>query len=146
MSSKKKVAVLNGPNLNMLGHRDKSIYGSSSLDDIREASKKLGEKLKLAIDFQQTNSEGGLVEGVHSAGTSASGILINPAAYSHTSIALRDAIECVGVPVVEVHLSNIYRREEFRRRSYVSEVADGVISGFGLESYLLGLRALAKLL
>lgn len=139
----KTVFVLNGPNLNLLGKREPGIYGSATLEDIAASCAELGQELGLAIDFRQSNYEGDLVSWIQEAGEKDAYVLINPAAYSHTSIAIHDAIRSAKVTVVEVHLSNIHAREEFRHHSYVSAVAKGVICGLGVDGYLLGLRALA---
>jgi 3-dehydroquinate dehydratase-2 len=137
-----RIRVLHGPNLNLLGTREQLIYGTLTLDAIDSAIMKLAEELAVEIDLRQSNSEGDLVNWIQEAGTGYDGIIINPAAYTHTSIAIRDAIAAVGLPTVEVHLSNIYQREEFRQRSYVSGVAIGQISGLGPTGYLLALRGL----
>lgn len=145
------IAVLNGPNLNMLGMRQPEVYGAATLDDVEALCAETAEALDLAIDFRQTNSEGELVTWVQdcrpAAGRpGAAAILINPAALSHTSVALLDALLAAERPVVEVHLSNIHRREEFRHHSYVSRAAVGVICGLGIRGYALGLTALAEIL
>lgn len=142
----KPIYVLNGPNLNLLGQRQPEIYGRESLEEIGEKLAALAEDLGLAIRFRQSNHEGELVTWVQEARGEASGILINPAAYTHTSIALLDALMAFDGPVIEVHLSNIHKREDFRRHSYISQRADGVIAGCGSEGYGLGLRRLASLL
>ena len=139
------VYVLNGPNLNLLGRREPEVYGSGTLDEIEADCKKAAGPLGLEIDFRQSNWEGELVDWIQQAGQSAKGIVINPGAYSHTSIALFDALVAVAVPAVEVHLTNIFARERFRRHSYVSPAAAGVICGLGPAGYLLALEALAKL-
>ena len=141
----KTVFVLNGPNLNLLGKREPGIYGVATLADIEEACKRESGSLDLDVDFRQSNYEGDLVTWIQEAGKKDAYVLINPAAYSHTSIAIHDAIRSAKVTVVEVHLSNIHTREAFRHHSYVSAVAKGVICGFGAEGYLLGLRALAAI-
>jgi 3-dehydroquinate dehydratase-2 len=138
------VLVLHGPNLNLLGDREESIYGTTTLAAIDSSLLKLGEDLGVSLDIRQSNLEGELVTWIQEARTSCQGIIINPAAYTHTSIAIRDALAAVNVPVIEVHLSNIYRREEFRRHSYISGVALGQISGFGPSGYLLALRGLSQ--
>jgi 3-dehydroquinate dehydratase-2 len=137
-----RIRVLHGPNLNLLGTREQLIYGTLTLDAIDSAIMKLAEELAVEVDLRQSNSEGELVNWIQEAGTGYDGIIINPAAYTHTSVAIRDAIAAVGLPTVEVHLSNIYQREEFRHRSYVSGVAIGQISGLGPTGYLLALRGL----
>ena len=135
-----KILVVNGPNLNLLGTRESDVYGTKTLDDINESLKKLAAELGVEIDIRQSNHEGEIVDFIQEAGDCAA-LLINPAAYTHTSVAIRDAIAAVEIPAVEIHLSNIYRREEFRHKSLISPVAHGQISGFGSESYILGLRA-----
>ncbi len=139
-----KILIINGPNLNMLGKRETDIYGNVKLEDIdrllTDESKSIDENL--VLEFFQSNSEGEIVGHIQLALDSCDGILINPAAYTHTSVAIRDALLSTGLPVVEVHISNIFKREEFRHRSFMSEVCVGVISGFGVDSYLLGLRGL----
>ncbi len=137
-----RIQVLHGPNLNLLGTREQSIYGSLSLDALDAAITKLAEELVVKVDLRQSNSEGELVTWIQEARNGYDGIIINPAAYTHTSIAIRDAIAAVGLPTVEVHLSNIHQREEFRHRSYIAGVAIGQISGLGPTGYLLALRGL----
>jgi len=138
-----KILVLHGPNLNLLGQREPGVYGSLTLADIETALEKLAAELNAKLEFFQSNSEGALVDRIQSASGKVDGIVINPAAYTHTSIALRDAFLAVKIPFVEVHLSNIHSREDFRRRSYLADAAVGVVAGFGSESYCLGLRGLA---
>ncbi|MBH8575252.1 type II 3-dehydroquinate dehydratase [Nostocaceae cyanobacterium CENA369] len=140
------ILVLHGPNLNMLGLREPGIYGSLSLAEINRLLEEEASKLQASIISLQSNHEGVLVDTIHEALGKHQGILINAGAYTHTSVALRDAIAAVNLPTVEVHLSNIYRREEFRHHSYISPVAIGQISGFGVQSYLLGLQALVHYL
>ena len=140
------VLVLNGPNLNLLGQREPDIYGRGSLDDIRVATEARARALGLTADFRQSNDEGELVSAIQGARTSAVGIIINAAAYTHTSVAILDALLASDLPVIEVHLSNIFRREEFRHHSYVSRAATGVICGFGAHGYELAMDAMAKLL
>lgn len=143
-STLKRVLVINGPNLNLLGKREADIYGSTSLSEINVALSELGKELGLEITAYQSNIEGELVEKIQECmGGSFDGILINPAAYGHTSIALRDALKAVAIPFVEVHMSNIHAREEFRHKTYLSDCAHGVVVGFGVDSYLLGLRGLS---
>lgn len=138
-----RILVLHGPNLNMLGKREPEVYGSDTLAEIDGRIMELARELGIAADCIQSNHEGELVQRIHDAMGVYDALVINPGAYTHTSIALRDAIASTGIPAVEVHLSNIYRREEFRRHSYISGVAVGQIAGFGAESYLLGVRAAA---
>lgn len=139
------IVVLNGPNLNLLGTREPEKYGHSTLDDVEALCAETAEELGLAIDFRQTNGEGELVTWVQECRGRAAGIVINPAGYTTTSIALLDALLAVGLPVIEVHITNIHRREEFRHHSYVSKAATGVIAGLGVEGYALALRAMAGL-
>lgn len=141
-----KVLVLNGPNLNLLGTREPGVYGRTTLGEIEARAKALGRELGLEVDFFQSNAEGALVDAVQAASGQYAALVINPAAYTHTSVALRDAIAAVGLPAVEVHLSNIHAREEFRRVSHTAPVCRGSIAGFGPEVYLLALRAVASLL
>ncbi|WP_313948453.1 type II 3-dehydroquinate dehydratase [Richelia sinica] len=136
------ILVVHGPNLNLLGQREPGIYGSLSLADINRLLELEATKLQVGVFPVQSNHEGVLVDKIHSALGDYQGILINAGAYTHTSVALRDAIAGVNLPTVEVHLSNIYRREEFRHHSYIAPVAIGQISGFGAQSYVLGLQAL----
>ncbi len=138
------VLVLNGPNLNLLGKREPGIYGAAGLADIERDCKAAGKALGLSVDFRQSNHEGVLVDWIQEAADKAKGIVINPGAYSHTSVALHDAIRAVGLPVIEVHISNIYTRESFRHHSFVSPVAVGVICGLGPQGYTLALEALAS--
>ncbi len=140
------ILVLNGPNLNLLGTRQPEIYGHETLADIEALCRAAGESLDLAIDFRQSNVEGELVTWAQDAREASDGILINAGAYTHTSVALLDALLACEVPVVEVHLSNIHRREPFRRQSYISLAAQGMICGFRGQGYVLGLRALADLM
>ena len=144
--AKKKILVLNGPNLNLLGKRQPEIYGTLTLAQIEERTRELAKELKVEIDFRQSNSEGELITWIQEAGTKFAAIVINPAAYTHTSLALRDAISAVGIATVEIHISNIHKREPFRHNSFIAEVAVGQIAGFGVDSYLLGLRAAADLI
>lgn len=140
------ILVLHGPNLNLLGTREPTIYGTITLDEVDVSLKNLGKELGVSVECRQSNLEGELITWIQEAKARFEGLVFNPAAYTHTSIALRDAIVSVGIPMVEVHLSNIHRRESFRRRSYLAPVALGQISGFGRQSYLLGLRALVDAL
>ncbi|GAN53000.1 type II 3-dehydroquinate dehydratase [Tanticharoenia sakaeratensis] len=140
------IAVLNGPNLNMLGLRQPDVYGHATLDDLEQVCLQAAERLDVTIDFRQTNIEGELVTWIQECRGRADGIVINPAAYSHTSIALLDALLAVGLPTVEVHISNVFRRETFRHHSYVSRAAIGVMAGFGVRGYALALQALTDMI
>jgi len=139
------IAVLNGPNLNMLGLREPRIYGPDTLEDVEQLCVDTAEELGLAIDFRQTNSEGELIDWVQQCRGRAAGIVINPAGLTHTSVSLMDALLSAELPVVEIHISNIHKREEFRHHSYVSKVAQGVICGFGIHGNALALTAMAEL-
>jgi 3-dehydroquinate dehydratase-2 len=141
-----RILVLHGPNLNLLGSREQSIYGNTSLDEINMAIGQLARREGIHIEARQSNHEGELVMWIQEAKDNFDGLVINPAAYTHTSVALRDAIVAVGLPAVEVHLSNIHRREQFRRRSFIAPIALGQISGFGMTSYLLGIQAIIDFL
>jgi 3-dehydroquinate dehydratase-2 len=142
----KPIYVLNGPNLNMLGLREPAIYGPDSLDDVRKKAEARAKALGLTIDFRQSNIEGELVTWVQEARDKAAAIILNAGAYSHSSIALLDAMQAAELPVIEVHLSNIFRREPYRQHSYISQGAKGVICGLGAKGYELALEALADLL
>ncbi|WPF89060.1 type II 3-dehydroquinate dehydratase [Cyanobacterium aponinum UTEX 3222] len=144
--SNHNILVLHGPNLNLLGLREPSIYGHQTLEDINDILRLDGEKMQVSVTCVQSNHEGVLVDQIHQALNKYQGILINAGAFTHTSVAIRDALAGVAIPAVEVHLSNIYRREEFRHHSYIAPVAIGQISGFGANSYRLGLRALVDYL
>ncbi len=145
-SAKKPVLVLNGPNLNMLGKRQPKIYGRETLADVEKACRAEAARLGLAIEFAQSNHEGVLVDLIQAARDKNSAIVINAGAYTHTSVALRDALNAAELPTVEVHISNIYKRESFRHHSYISPAAVGVIAGLGTQGYLVALQALARLL
>jgi len=142
----KPVLVLNGPNLNMLGTREPAVYGRDTLEDVRRLAEARAAALGLAIDFRQSNHEGELVGWIQEARTTASGIILNAGALTHTSIGILDALQAAAVPVIEVHLSNIFRREAFRQHSYVSLAAQGVICGLGAKGYELALEAMADIL
>jgi 3-dehydroquinate dehydratase-2 len=143
-STKPKILVIHGPNLNLLGLREPEVYGSVTQRDIDRSLQVIAKEEGLSLKIFQSNSEGALVDAIQQAAGNYDGILINPAAYTHTSVALRDAVAAVGLPVVEVHLSNIYKREEFRHHSYIAPVAVGQVSGFGAYSYVLGLYGLVQ--
>jgi len=134
--------VLHGPNLNLLGKREPTVYGTLTLDEINTSIHDLSLELGCSVDFFQSNAEGDLIDAIQASVAQYDGIVLNPAAYTHTSVAIRDALASVGVPFVEVHLSNVYRREEFRHKSLTAPLAAGQICGFGCDSYLLGLRAI----
>ncbi|RXH39579.1 type II 3-dehydroquinate dehydratase [Bradyrhizobium zhanjiangense] len=140
------VYVLNGPNLNLLGKRQPHIYGHETLSDVERDCRALAKELGLEIRFHQSNREYELIEWIHEARETAAGIVMNPAAFTHTSVAILDALNTFEGTVIEVHISNVHKREEFRHHSFVSKRADGVIAGFGTQGYLLGLRRVAKLL
>jgi len=138
----KKVAIINGPNLNLLGTREPEVYGSDTLDQINDSMKAAAVELDLELSFYQSDIEGAIIELLHRAGRECDAVIINPAGYSHTSVAILDALKSISIPAVEVHLSNIYKREEFRQKSLTASGAWGLISGFGKLGYLLALRAL----
>jgi len=141
----KRILVLNGPNLNLLGKRQPEIYGTATLSEIEKEVRALAKEIGVEIDFRQSNSEGELVTWIQETVGKFDVLIINPAAYTHTSLAMRDAISATGIPTVEIHLSNIHKREPFRHHSYIAEVAVGQIAGFGVQSYLMGLRAAVQL-
>jgi 3-dehydroquinate dehydratase II len=141
-----RILIVNGPNLNMLGSREPEIYGKETLSDIEKKCKAHGEKLGLTVDFIQSNIEGEIVTAIQNAAKTHQGLLINAGAYTHTSIAIMDALLVLKIPVIEVHLSNIFKREPFRHESYISKAARGVICGFGSESYVLALQAVSTII
>jgi 3-dehydroquinate dehydratase-2 len=141
-----KILLLHGPNLNLLGTREPEVYGSMTLNDINEKMIALGKELGVEVKCLQSNHEGALIDALHDARTWAGGVVFNPGAYAHTSIALRDAILAIQIPVVEVHLSNVYAREEFRHVSMIAAVCKGKVTGFGWRSYELGLRGLVDII
>jgi len=142
----KKVLILHGPNMNLLGSREPDVYGRTTLEEINQRLNQIGRELSFEVRAEQSNHEGELIEHLHSARIWAKGVIFNPAGYTHSSVALRDAIVGIKLPVIEVHLSNIYAREDFRQRSLIAPVSAGSISGFGWYSYVLGLYALKNIL
>lgn len=140
------VLVLNGPNLNLLGRRQPEIYGHETLADVEASMQALAVELGLPIDFRQSNHEGVLIDWIHAARDSAAGIIMNPGAFTHTSIAIMDALKTCACPIIEVHISNVHQRESFRHHSYVSLAATAVMAGFGTHGYLLALRHVARLI
>ena len=140
------ILVLHGPNLNLLGQREPEIYGSLSLDAINTRLVDLGRELNVEVRCIQSNHEGGLIDALHEARNWANGVILNPGGYTHTSVALRDAVAAIGLPVVETHLSNVYAREDFRHKSLVSAVCRGIVVGFGWRSYTLAFRVLVEIL
>ena len=141
----KKILVLNGPNLNLLHKRDKKVYGHSSLEKIEENCHILAKELGLSVEFRQSNSEGPLVDYIQEAVDNFDAIIINAAAYTHTSVAIRDALEMFPKPIIELHISNIFKREEFRKNSLISDVVTAVISGLGIDGYSISLLAMSNL-
>ena len=141
----KTVYILNGPNLNLLGTREPEVYGKTTLAQIEQSCRDFGSKHGLEIQFLQSNHEGQLIDWIQDAGRKSHGILINPGAYTHTSIALRDAVAAIALPVIEVHISNIFAREGFRRRSHIAPVAKASLCGFGIHGYALAIEGLARL-
>jgi 3-dehydroquinate dehydratase-2 len=139
-----KILVLHGPNLNLTGTREPEIYGSMTLDEINARLSEQGQMLGVEVICMQSNHEGELIDALHDARLWANGVIFNPGGFTHTSVALRDAVSAIGIPVVEVHMSNVYQREEFRHKSLISAVSNGKIVGFGWFSYTLGLRALVE--
>jgi 3-dehydroquinate dehydratase-2 len=137
-----RILVLHGPNLNLLGVREPGLYGAEALPAIEDSMRELAQDLGVELEFFQSNAEGALVDAIQGARDRVDGVVINPAAYTHTSVALRDAFLAVGIPFAEIHLSNVHSREAFRRKSLLADVAVGTISGFGADSYRLGLRGL----
>ena len=142
----KKIIILNGPNLNLLGEREKDQYGNVTLKDIENECKKYAEKNKILLSFFQTNIEGELVDQIQESRKSQDGLIINAGGYTHTSVAIHDALKILKIPIIELHISNVYNREEFRHKSLISKVAKGIICGFGADGYLMSLRAVIKLL
>ena len=141
-----KIIILNGPNLNLLGEREKNQYGTKTLKDIEISCKKFAEKNQVNADFFQSNIEGELVEKIQQCRDSHNGLIINAGGYTHTSVAIHDALKIIKIPIIELHISNIYNREDFRHKSLISKVAKGVICGFGIDGYTMALKALKKIL
>ena len=142
----KSIIIINGPNLNLLGNREKNIYGSKSLEDIKKDCIDKGNEKKLDIVFFQSNNEGEIIEKIQEVENNYEGLIINPAAFTHSSIAILDSLRSISKPKIEIHLSNIYSREEYRKKSITSEGVDGLICGFGSKSYILAIEAIAKLI
>ena len=142
----KKIIIINGPNLNLLGNREQQIYGDKSLDEIEKISKQKSKSLNIDCFFYQSNDEGEIINHIHSVESSYEGLIINPAAFTHTSVAILDALRSINKPKIEIHLSNIYTREEYRKKSITSEGVDGLICGFGSLSYILAIEALNNLI
>ena len=142
----KKIIIINGPNLNLLGNRETGIYGKITLDQIKDNCEIIAEKNNLKLDFFQSNTEGEIINKIHEVEKNYDGLIINPAAFTHTSIAILDSIKAISKPIIEVHLSNIYSREEYRKKSITSEGVNGIICGFGSQSYILGIEAITKLI
>jgi 3-dehydroquinate dehydratase-2 len=140
-----KILILHGPNLNLLGTREPEVYGSLTLDDINQKMIALGKEMGAEVTCLQSNHEGALIDALHDARDWASGVVFNPGGYTHTSVALRDAVSAIQIPVIEAHLSNVYAREEFRHKSLISAVCKGKVTGFGWRSYELGLRGLVEM-
>jgi 3-dehydroquinate dehydratase-2 len=138
------ILILNGPNLNLLGTREPEIYGAATLADIEASCHAHGKQARVSVDFRQSNHEGELVTWIQEARDSADAIIINAGAYTHTSVAIHDALKASGLPIVELHLSNVYKRESFRHKSFISSVADGVMCGFGAHGYVLAMQAAAQ--
>ena len=141
---KKVIHILNGPNLNLLGEREPEIYGPESIDDIHKLTEDFAKSKNAEIIFKQTNHEGELIEMIHDARKKSDGLIINPAGYTHTSVAIYAALLSLNIPIIEVHISNIYKREKFRHSSYVSMAANSVISGFGIDGYIFALESMLK--
>lgn len=142
----KKIIIINGPNLNLLGNREKNVYGDISIQEIEKQSQERCKKLNLELSFFQSNNEGELINYIQSAETNYDGLIINPAAFTHTSVALLDALRALSKPKIEIHLSNIYNREEYRKKSITSEGVNGLICGFGSLSYILGIEAINNMI
>ena len=142
----KKIIILNGPNLNLLGEREKSQYGTFTLKDIEKKCKDYGEENGISVSLYQSNIEGEIVEKIQLSRNNQNGLIINAGGYTHTSVAIHDALKIIKIPIIELHISNIYNREEFRHKSLISKVANGVICGFGAEGYIMALKAMERFL
>jgi len=142
----KIIYIINGPNLNLLGKREPEIYGDTTLEEIEEISKNAGKRYKININFIQSNDEGQIVDWIQEAGIKSNGLIINAAGYTHTSIAIMDALLSINVPIIELHLSNIYKREDFRHHSYLSRAVKGVICGFGPYGYIMSINAISNII
>ena len=142
----KNIIIINGPNLNLLGNREDNIYGKDSLEVIKNKCEKLGQIKKIEISFYQSNNEGDIINKIHEVEKKYDGLIINPAAFTHTSVAILDSLRAITKPKIEIHLSNIYSREEYRKKSITSEGVDGLICGFGANSYILGIEAISNLI
>ncbi len=143
---KQKISIINGPNLNLLGEREKSVYGSEKIIDIEKRCQDLSKKINIDIDFFQSNVEGEIINHIQGIRNSHNGIIINAGAYTHTSVGIHDALKILKIPIIEVHMSNIYRREEFRHKSLISYVADAIICGLGSEVYLLAIQSMKNII
>ena len=143
---KQKISIINGPNLNLLGEREKSVYGSEKIIDIEKKCQDLSKKINIDIDFFQSNVEGEIINYIQGIRNSHNGIIINAGAYTHTSVGIHDALKILKIPIIEVHMSNIYRREEFRHKSLISYVADAIICGLGSEVYLLAIQSMKNII
>ena len=142
----KKILIINGPNINLIGTRETDIYGKTNISEIEDQCKKKGINVELEIDFRQTNSEGEIINWLHEVNNNFEGLIINPAGYTHTSISILDSLKTIKKPKIEVHLSNIYSREEYRKQSITGEGVNGIICGFGVNSYILAIEAIKKLI
>ena len=143
---KQKISIINGPNLNLLGEREKTVYGSEKIIDIEKRCQDLSKKINIDIDFFQSNVEGEIINYIQGIRNSHNGIIINAGAYTHTSVGIHDALKILKIPIIEVHMSNIYRREEFRHKSLISYVADAIICGLGSEVYLLAIQSMKNII
>ena len=142
----KKILIINGPNINLIGTRETDIYGKTNISEIEDQCKKKGINVDLEIDFRQTNSEGEIINWLHEVNNNFEGLIINPAGYTHTSISILDSLKTIKKPKIEIHLSNIYSREEYRKQSITGEGVDGIICGFGVNSYILAIKAIKTLI